>query len=99
MSLSSWSGRLDIGVVTLVVVAACGSTGGGGGSSACSDSKAKSATSASDYGGLDALIVAAKSEGKLNVIALPRDWANYGALLDGFKAKYGIDITSDNPDG
>jgi putative spermidine/putrescine transport system substrate-binding protein len=48
---------------------------------------------------MDALVTAAKAEAKLNVIALPRDWANYGAILDGFTAKYGIGITSDNPDG
>src|SRR3989442_14659778 len=48
---------------------------------------------------MDALVKAAQAEGKHNVIALPRDWANYGAILDGFHAKYGIAITSDNPDG
>ena len=32
--------------------------------------------------GLPALIKAAKKEGKLNTIALPRDWANYGELMD-----------------
>jgi putative spermidine/putrescine transport system substrate-binding protein len=48
---------------------------------------------------MDALVAAAKAEGKLNVIALPRDWANYAAILDGFAARYGIAITSDNPDG
>jgi putative spermidine/putrescine transport system substrate-binding protein len=89
---------LGLAVVALVVVAACGSSGGGA-TGACSSDKAKTANSASACGGLDALIAAAKAEGKLNVIALPRDWANYGALLDGFKAKYGIEITSDNPDG
>jgi len=48
---------------------------------------------------MDALVAQAKAEGKLNVIALPRNWANYGAILDSFQAKYGIKITSDNPDG
>jgi putative spermidine/putrescine transport system substrate-binding protein len=48
---------------------------------------------------MDALIVAAKKEGKLNVITLPRDWANYGAIMDGFTAKYGIAIDDANPDG
>ncbi len=48
---------------------------------------------------MDALVAAAKAEGKLNVIALPRDWANYGKELDTFHAMYGITITSDNPDG
>src|SRR5262245_13803226 len=98
MKLGSLTRRLGIAVAALVFVAACGSSGGTG-SASCSESKAKTSASASDCGGIDALIAAAKSEGKLNVIALPRDWANYGALLDGFAAKYGIKITSDNPDG
>ena len=48
---------------------------------------------------MDALVKAAKAEGKLTVIALPPDWANYGAVISGFKAKYNIDITSLNPNG
>ena len=48
---------------------------------------------------MDKLVAAARSEGVLNVIALPRNWANYGALLDGFSAKYGIRIVSENPNG
>jgi putative spermidine/putrescine transport system substrate-binding protein len=50
-------------------------------------------------GGMAALVKAAKKEGKLNTIALPRDWANYGELMDTFSKKYGIKITNDNPDG
>jgi putative spermidine/putrescine transport system substrate-binding protein len=50
-------------------------------------------------GGMAALVKAAKKEGKLNTIALPRDWANYGELMDTFVKKYGIKITNDNPDG
>jgi putative spermidine/putrescine transport system substrate-binding protein len=49
--------------------------------------------------GMAALIKNAKKEGKLNAIALPRDWANYGELMDTFSKKYGISITDDNPDG
>ncbi len=45
------------------------------------------------------LVTAAQAEGTLNVIALPRDWCNYGAILDGFTAKYNIKINSINPDG
>jgi putative spermidine/putrescine transport system substrate-binding protein len=48
---------------------------------------------------MDALVAAAKKEGKLNVITLPRDWANYGAIMDKFTAKYGIAIDDANPDG
>ncbi|MFF1781180.1 ABC transporter substrate-binding protein [Streptomyces virginiae] len=57
------------------------------------------ATSAADAGGMAALTAAAKKEGVLNAIALPRDWANYGALIDGFEKKYGIKVGVENPDG
>jgi putative spermidine/putrescine transport system substrate-binding protein len=49
--------------------------------------------------GLADLVKAAKKEGKLNTIALPPDWANYGEALSTFQKKYGIKITNDNPDG
>ncbi|MFL6110693.1 MAG: ABC transporter substrate-binding protein [Catenulispora sp.] len=75
--------------------AAAGTTG----SAAAAKKDAASATSAADLGGLDALVAAAKKEGTLNVIALPKTWANYGAILDAFTAKYGIKINSANPDG
>ncbi|WP_406185999.1 ABC transporter substrate-binding protein [Streptomyces sp. NBC_01006] len=57
------------------------------------------ATSAEDAGGMAALTAAAKKEGSLNTIALPRDWANYGALVDGFEKEYGIKVTTENPEG
>ncbi len=46
----------------------------------------------------DALVAAAKKEGQLSVIALPHDWCGYGAILDGFKAKYGLTLNELNPD-
>jgi putative spermidine/putrescine transport system substrate-binding protein len=48
---------------------------------------------------LKELVQEAKKEGHLNVIALPPDWANYGEIISTFSKKYGIPITSDNPDG
>lgn len=60
---------------------------------------AATATSAEAFGGMDALVKAAKKEGTLQAIALPRDWANYGALIDGFQKKYGIKVEVENPDG
>jgi putative spermidine/putrescine transport system substrate-binding protein len=71
---------------------------GSGGASAGAAS-AGTATSAADLGGMDALVAAAKKEGALNVIALPPDWANYGAIISGFKAKYGLTVNSANPTG
>ena len=49
--------------------------------------------------GLKEIVANAKKEGRLNTIALPPDWANYGEILDTFKKKYGISITNDNPNG
>ncbi|MEU7866834.1 ABC transporter substrate-binding protein [Dactylosporangium sp. NPDC049140] len=87
-----------LSVAVLAAVAGCGS------SKKAADAQnnktgAASATSAQDLGGLDALVTAAKAEGQLNVITLPRDWANYGELIDTFSTKYGIKVNSDNPDG
>ena len=60
---------------------------------------AATATSASAFGGMTALVAAAKKEGTLNVITLPADWANYGTIIKTFQSKYGIKINSQNPDG
>ncbi len=48
--------------------------------------------------GMDKLVAAAKQEGQLTVIALPRDWCGYGAVIDGFKKKYGLKVNELNPD-
>lgn len=92
--------RYRIGAVSLAIglvatLSACGSSS----TPATASGDAATATSAAGVGGLDALIAAAKKEGQLNVIALPRDWANYGEIIDTFSAKYGIKVNSDNPDG
>jgi putative spermidine/putrescine transport system substrate-binding protein len=48
---------------------------------------------------MSALVAAAKKEGKLNVIALPPTWANYGTIIKDFQQKYGIKVNSANPNG
>ena len=60
--------------------------------------KAGEATSAADFGGMEGLVAAAKREGELNVIALPPEWANYGAIIKAFGDKYGIKVNSVQPD-
>lgn len=44
------------------------------------------------------LIDAAKAEGQLTTIALPHSWCNYGEMIAGFKAKYGLEVNELNPD-
>jgi len=47
---------------------------------------------------LNALYEAAKAEGQLTTIALPHDWCGYGAMIEDFKAKYGLEVNELNPD-
>ena len=93
---------LVVGIITLLI-SACGGT-------STTASTWGTATSAAGNGGMDALVAAAKAEGRLNVIALPPDWCNYGGpapsgasasnfMIDAFKAKYGIRVDSANPNG
>jgi putative spermidine/putrescine transport system substrate-binding protein len=73
--------------------ATSGGSGGSGGTNWAT------VTSVAAGGGMKALIAAAKSEGQLNVITLPANWANYGTIMKDFTAKYGIKINDANPDG
>jgi putative spermidine/putrescine transport system substrate-binding protein len=101
-SFTRRAGALAMIGLAAATVVACSppsddSSSGSSGSSGAVD--AKTATSAEAFGGMDALVAAAKKEGALNVIALPPDWANYGEIIKGFQAKYPeIKITSDQPD-
>jgi ABC-type Fe3+ transport system substrate-binding protein len=92
--------RTAVAVVTAgITLTACGSDDGGGSTGGSGSDDAATATSAEDFGGMDALVEAAKAEGTLNVIALPPDWANYGEMLEAFTEKYDIEINSASPDG
>lgn len=76
-------------LIATVAMAACGGSG---------SSVWKTATTASANGGMDALVAAAKAEGKLNVIAVPPEWANYKGVIAAFKAKYGLTVEEQQPD-
>jgi putative spermidine/putrescine transport system substrate-binding protein len=101
-------------VVASIALAACSTSGGSTAPSAAAPSAAapsaaapsaaasaagSAAASAAAGPDMTALIAAAKAEGGLTTIALPRDWCNYGAAIDGFTAKYGIPINGLNPGG
>lgn len=93
-SVTRFAGFLTVAAIAL---AACSSSG----ASTAPSSAASAGSSAAAGGGADmtALIAAAKAEGALTTIALPRDWCNYGAAIDGFSTKYGIKVTGLNPGG
>lgn len=87
-----------LGAVTVLAVSSCAAPQSSGNDSVTdSGVNAAEATSAEDFGGLDALVEAAQAEGQLNVIALPPDWANYGQLISTFEDKYGITVNSAEP--
>ena len=84
-----------IGLAAVGAVALAGCSTGGGETS----DVAATATSVADFGTFADLEAAAKAEGALNVIALPRDWANYGEIIDLFAETYPeIAITELSPD-
>jgi putative spermidine/putrescine transport system substrate-binding protein len=103
MTLHS-SPRLAAAVAGLAIaglaLAGCASgSGSDNGGSGDSGVDAAAATSLADFGTLADLEAAAKAEGALNVIALPRDWANYGEIIDLFKSKYPeITVNEQSPD-
>ncbi|UIN31241.1 ABC transporter substrate-binding protein [Microbacterium binotii] len=97
---STRRGRAAAGIA-LTAIAAVALAGCAGTAEASSDdsSKAQSATSVADFGTFADLEAAAKAEGKLNVIALPRDWANYGEIIDLFTQRYPeISVEEQSPD-
>jgi putative spermidine/putrescine transport system substrate-binding protein len=56
-------------------------------------------TAVSSAQSMDEIVAAAKKEGQLTTIALPHDWCGYGAVIEGFKAKYPeITVNELNPD-
>ncbi|GAA2209961.1 extracellular solute-binding protein [Nonomuraea monospora] len=49
------------------------------------------------FGTMERLAETAQREGELNVIALPRDWVNYGEIIDTFADKYDIKVNQLEP--
>lgn len=89
--------RLGAGIALAVAGALALSSCAGG--PAAAGSKAATASSLADFGSFAELEAAAKAEGQLNVIALPRTWANYGEILDLFAERYPeITINEASPD-
>jgi len=79
VGLGGLSGLLD----------ACSSGSGSGSSSGASPAASLGS------GGMNALVKQAQKEGKLNVLGIPPDWANYGKMVSNYQTKYGIKVTSE----
>lgn len=78
-------------VVAGVALAGCSSAETNSDPSALSPEQVQCGTAIRD------LAESAQAEGELTLIATPREWANYGAIIDSFEADYGISVTVLDP--
>lgn len=58
---------------------------------------AKAVTLKDGFTTMERLAETAKKEGSLTVMALPRDWVNYGEIIDTFSDKYGVKVNELEP--
>ena len=84
-------------LIALVVFALSGCTAAIPAAEAPATEAAAEAPAAEVPAGLEELVAAAQAEGELTTIALPRDWCNYGEMIDAFSAKYGIKVNELDP--
>lgn len=98
--------RYALGLALVMLVAACGgdtttSTTASGTSDTTAGATDTTGSETSETtvaaGGMEDLIAAAQAEGTLTTIALPHDWCGYGAVIEGFKAKYGMEVNELDP--
>ncbi len=97
--MQHWHKRLYIALIAVLVFVLSGCAGAVPAAQPAATSAAAeepAAPSADDP--LAELIAAAQAEGQLTTIALPHDWCNYGEMIEGFKAKYGLQVNELNPD-
>ncbi len=90
--------RLFSGLTLVALLAACVAPQAAAPAAVPTEAAAEEVAPAEVSAEMQALIDAAKAEGTLSTIALPRDWCNYGEAIDTFKAKYGLEVNELNPD-
>lgn len=95
-------GKITLAITLLLTLfmVACGGAGGTAEPTAAPEAEAPAEEPAEEAGemDMDALIAAAQEEGMVTTIALPRDWCNYGEMIDTFSSKYGIEVNGLDPD-
>ncbi len=86
-SCGSSSKTTTAGSTTTAAAAATTAAGATTTAAAAATTAAPAATTAA-AGAMNALVAACKTEGQVNLIALPDEWANYKGILQSFRDKY-----------
>ncbi|MFD8559979.1 ABC transporter substrate-binding protein [Streptosporangium canum] len=60
--------------------------------------KPQAASLQEGFSTMEHLVETARKEGALTVVGLPRDWVNYGEIIDAFSEEYGIKVDQLEPD-
>jgi putative spermidine/putrescine transport system substrate-binding protein len=90
--------QMMLGVTALLIIACTPVAPATGGAGATAEATGEATVVNTDLTPeMQALVEAAQAEGMLSTIALPRDWCNYGEMIDTFKAKYGIEVNELDP--
>ncbi|GAA0406918.1 ABC transporter substrate-binding protein [Acrocarpospora corrugata] len=87
-----------LGLIALLAVAAAACSAPATDSKNLPPVNPKAASLQSGFTNMDRLIETAQKEGELVVVGLPRDWVNYGAIIDEFADKYGVKVTALKPE-
>jgi putative spermidine/putrescine transport system substrate-binding protein len=89
---------LTLGAAFVFLAAACSSPASSGAPVATGPGGSGATGGPAAFAPDQALVDAAKAEGELNTIALPRDWCNYASLIDKFNAKFSLKYNGLVPD-
>ena len=94
-----WNKIVPATIAVLMLLAACTPAATQAPAPAATQPPGAAATEGPMTDAMTELIAAAQAEGMLSTIALPRDWCNYGEVIDSFTAKYGLEYNGLLPDG
>ncbi len=92
---------VSLALAGALTMTACGDDASSGDAAATTSaaSEAAATSGAAATGDLAGLAADCKTEGKVNLIALPDEWANYKGILQSFRDKYpGVENPVANPD-
>ncbi|MEO3859720.1 extracellular solute-binding protein [Acrocarpospora sp. B8E8] len=87
-----------LGLVALLAVAAAACSAPAPDNKNLPPVNPKAASLQSGFTTMDRLIEAAQKEGQLVLVGVPRDWVNYGEIIDEFSDKYDVKVTALKPE-